>query len=55
MKKELIVGVSSFEPLVISSNNKFSGFEIDLWEIIANKLNLKFTYKELDFKNFFRL
>jgi len=50
MKKELIVGVSSFEPLVISSNNKFSGFEIDLWEIIANKLNLKFTYKELDFK-----
>ncbi len=50
MKKELIVGVSSFEPLVISSNNKYSGFEVELWEIIANKLNLKFIYKEFDFK-----
>lgn len=49
MKKELIVGVSSFEPLVISSNNKYSGFEVELWEIIANKLNLKFIYKEFDF------
>ncbi len=49
MKKNIIVGVSIIDPLVISSNDKYDGFEIDLWEIIANKLDLNFTYKNLEF------
>ena len=49
MKKELIVGVSSFAPLVKKSRSSFVGFEVDLWELIAKKLDLSFVYKEYSF------
>jgi polar amino acid transport system substrate-binding protein len=52
MKKEIIVGISSFSPLVIiGSNNKYDGFEIKLWEKIASKIGLKYKYREMPFKD----
>lgn len=52
MNKKIKVGISNFDPLVIKlPNNKYTGFEIELWEMIANKLDLDFEYEEVKFKN----
>lgn len=51
MKKDIVVGVSSFAPLVSGSGSSFKGFEVDLWEMIAKKLNLSFSYKKYNFTN----
>ena len=51
MQKKIKVGVSSFEPLVISGDGRCTGFEIELWEIIANKLDLEFSYSSHNFEN----
>lgn len=50
MRKKIKVGVSNFEPLVIERGNHYTGFEIELWEIIANKLDLNFSYEPYSFK-----
>lgn len=49
MDEKIIVGVSQFDPLVINLDNSHSGFEIELWEIIAKKLKINFSYKSLEF------
>jgi len=51
MKKKLVVGVSSFSPLVIKTKDGYAGFEIELWEKIAKALSLDFSYKEFLFKD----
>ncbi len=51
MNKKIKVGISNFEPLIISLQSKYTGFEIELWEIIANKLSIDFEYKKTEFKN----
>ncbi|MCK9438726.1 MAG: transporter substrate-binding domain-containing protein [Patescibacteria group bacterium] len=51
MNKKIKVGISEFKPLIINLANKYTGFEIELWEIIANKLNIDFQYKKIEFNN----
>lgn len=49
--KNLKVGISLFPPLVMKKGKKYIGFEIELWEEIAQSLSLNFEYKELKFKS----
>jgi polar amino acid transport system substrate-binding protein len=56
-KEKLVVDVAQFEPMVMKNgghgNNQFYGFEIELWNAIAEELNLDFKYQEVKFKNIF--
>lgn len=50
MKKgQLVAGISLISPLVIKTNNGYTGFEIELWEKISSKLNLTTKYVEYSF------
>lgn len=42
----LRVGISNTPPFIIKENNSYTGVSIDLWETIADSLNVKFIYKE---------
>ena len=44
--KSLNISVAIFEPLVMKADNRYIGFEIDLWEQIAKELKLDYTYSE---------
>ncbi len=46
-EKILKVGVAFGEPFAMLQHNHYSGIAIDLWEQIAEELNLKFTYVPL--------
>lgn len=50
MNRKVKVGVVVLPPLTQKKGNKFEGFEIDLWEFIACKLNIDFEYEELIFE-----
>jgi polar amino acid transport system substrate-binding protein len=51
-ERKLSVLVSNIEPCVIvSKENKVSGFDIDLWEAVAKKKNISFEYKVVEFKD----
>ncbi|EKE10971.1 MAG: extracellular solute-binding protein family 3 [uncultured bacterium] len=52
-KKGITVAISEMVPLVIEKNKRFSGFEIELWNMIAQKLNLDFQYKKVNFSKIF--
>ncbi len=43
------MAVALFEPLVIKKGNHYTGFEIDLWEKIAQQLNIDYEYSEYVF------
>lgn len=45
----IIVAISSFSPCVIITENQITGFDIEIWEAIAEDLQLNFIYRELDF------
>jgi len=45
----LIVAISAIPPMVVTEDGKISGFEIDLWEAIAGRLDLSYRYVELPF------
>jgi polar amino acid transport system substrate-binding protein len=46
-KDEIIVGIKNSPPFIIkNSDNKYSGLSIDLWNKIADSLNIKYTFKE---------
>lgn len=49
MNDKLKIAVANFPPLVIADDNKFEGFEIELWEKIAQKLNIDYEYIEYSF------
>ncbi len=50
MKKKLKVAVASFSPLVITEGSKLKGFEIDLWEAIAQEIDVDSKYEKYNFK-----
>jgi polar amino acid transport system substrate-binding protein len=46
--KKFVIGISKIPPFVFNqSSRKLTGFEVDLWENIAKKLDIKFKYKSL--------
>ena len=49
--KKITVGVSEIKPLVYKENAVYTGFEVELWEKIAQKADIEFEYKEYQFKN----
>ncbi|MGA1869381.1 MAG: transporter substrate-binding domain-containing protein [bacterium] len=51
---ELIVDVSLIPPCVMKSGATYSGFDIDLWEAIADDLDVQFTYRSVEFKDIFK-
>lgn len=52
MENKIInVGISTLNPFVMKTNNRYVGFEIDLWEEIANRLNLKYQYIRVPFRD----
>jgi glutamine transport system substrate-binding protein len=40
---------TAFVPFEFKQGDKYVGFDIDLWDAIAKKLNLKFKYQPMDF------
>jgi len=50
----LTVGIESFPPCVIISSEKVTGFDIELFEAIANELGFQYKYEEIgDFSRLF--
>lgn len=49
-KKKIKVAIAEFPPLVEKKKGKYSGFEIDLWEKIAEDANIKYSYISVPFK-----
>lgn len=48
-EKELIVATdTAFVPFEFKQGDKYVGFDIDLWDAIAKKLDLKYTLKPMD-------
>ncbi len=50
MKEKIKIAVSDFSPLVIEKDGSFSGFEIDLWERIAQNVDVDYQYEKHDFQ-----
>lgn len=48
--QKLKVVVSQMPPFIMESNNKYSGFEIELWEMIAKEIGVNFEYKKYNFQ-----
>ncbi len=44
--KKLKIGVHNFRPVVFQKDEKWTGFEIELWEKIAQDLNVEYEYIE---------
>ena len=53
MEKPLAVAIEVLAPCVIASNGTYTGFDIELWEAIAQDLALAFEYRETDLKGMF--
>ena len=52
-EKILTVDVEITAPCVMHNDNTYTGFDIELWEEIAQELELDFTYNETDLKGIF--
>jgi polar amino acid transport system substrate-binding protein len=52
-EKLLTVAVEITAPCVMAYNGTYTGFDIELWEEIAQELELAFTYNETDLKGMF--
>jgi polar amino acid transport system substrate-binding protein len=48
MPDKIKVAVSNFPPLVIESEGKYSGFEVDLWKTLAKEINVEYEFKSSD-------
>ena len=44
--KKLKIGVHNFEPIVFQKEKKWTGFEIEIWEKIAQTLNMEYEFVE---------
>jgi len=53
--QELKVGFQIKPPFVIKDNNQYSGVCIDLWEKVADSLNIKYSYKEYEMSELLHL
>lgn len=49
--KKLKVTVSLMPPFIIEANNKYSGFEIELWEMVAKEMKVDFEYEKHNFQD----
>lgn len=47
----LTVGLSVIPPLVTNQGERCAGFETELWEAVAKKLDLTFAYREYEFSD----
>jgi|WetSurMetagenome_2_1015567.scaffolds.fasta_scaffold130339_2 polar amino acid transport system substrate-binding protein len=45
MPDKIKVAVSNFPPLVIKSDGKYSGFEVDLWKALAKEINVEYEFR----------
>ena len=52
-EKSLNVAIEITAPCVMRDNGSYSGFDIELWEEIAQELNFSFTYYETNLKDIF--
>ena len=43
-QKELIVNIAPINPCVITNDGHPTGFDVEIWEEVAKKLNIKFKY-----------
>ncbi len=50
MNKKIKVTIATFPPLIMEENQRYAGFEIDVWEEIARNINLDFEYEEKQFQ-----
>ncbi|MCD4745024.1 MAG: transporter substrate-binding domain-containing protein, partial [Bacteroidales bacterium] len=48
--KELKVGFHVSPPFIIQNNDQYSGVCVDLWETIADSLNIDYSFREYDFQ-----
>ena len=48
-QEKIKVLVNDFSPLVIVENGKYKGFDIDLWEEIANRNKFEYEFVQKDF------
>lgn len=46
--KKLVVGTKIAEPFVIKTDSSWAGIAIDLWEGIADELNIEYEIKQYD-------
>ena len=47
----LVIATSEFPPLVIKDSSGFSGFDIELWQAIAEDLEVQYVWREVNFKD----
>jgi polar amino acid transport system substrate-binding protein len=50
MRKKLKVAIASMHPFIIPMKNKYTGFEVELWEMIAKEMKVAFSYELRDFQ-----
>lgn len=55
MKNKIKVAIADFSPLIIDENGTYKGFEIDLWEAIAEEINIDFEYEKHNFEEIIHL
>ena len=48
--KRLKVAVSGMPPFIMESNNEYSGFEVELWEMVAKEIRADFVYEKHTFQ-----
>ena len=46
---EVVVGVSNFPPLVMEAEGSFEGFDIDIWNEVADLIGVDSTYRLMQF------
>lgn len=55
MENKLKVAITNFSPFIIDKNGKYSGFEIELWEMIAKEIRADFEYEKHNFQELISL
>ena len=46
LSQKMIIGVTPTPPFVMEENGEYAGLSIDSWELINEKMNLDYEYKE---------
>ena len=52
--KKIKIAVASFNPITIVDGKKYGGFEIELWEKVAQEINMEYKYTKSKFSEIFR-
>ena len=53
-RKKLNIAVTDFPPFVTKKDNKYTGFEVELWEKIAKEIGVNYQYKHTELPNIFK-